>query len=187
MVISHQTRDLECFADWCSIPWNLPTIHCPTGDGPQLEMGPRRKYFRSCVADHLKGSTSRLASREVVNNTSIEEGERQGAESGRPHSRRKPTQREQLKAAQAHIVKLKAAIMAIGEQDPAAACLQEALAQLDRSRKKMETFNAEVLRIQEVFAELTTKSLDGVCRLEILKAEARTQPRPFTAPSDPQD
>ena len=70
-------------------------ILATTGDGPQLEMGPRRQYFRSSVADHLKGSTStrrRLASRqvhegvssrEVVNNTSIEEGERQGAESGR--------------------------------------------------------------------------------------------------------
>ena len=25
MVSSHQTRDLECFADWYCIPWNLPT------------------------------------------------------------------------------------------------------------------------------------------------------------------
>ena len=38
-----------------------------------------------------------------------------------------PTQREQLKAAQARVVKLKSAIMAIGEEDPAAAGLQEAL------------------------------------------------------------
>ena len=51
----------------------------------------------------------------------------------------------------------------------------------------METFNAEVLRIHEVLAELTTKIQDGVCRLEILKAEARTQPSSFTAPSDPQE
>ena len=26
---SHQTRDLECFADWCSIPWDLPIIFHP--------------------------------------------------------------------------------------------------------------------------------------------------------------
>ena len=26
---SHQTRDLECFADSNNIPWNPPTIHCP--------------------------------------------------------------------------------------------------------------------------------------------------------------
>ena len=29
MVIYHQTRDLECFADSCSNPWNLPTIRYP--------------------------------------------------------------------------------------------------------------------------------------------------------------
>ena len=26
---SHQTRDLECFADSSNIPWNPPTIRCP--------------------------------------------------------------------------------------------------------------------------------------------------------------
>ena len=26
---SHQTRDLECFADRYTIPWNLPTIFHP--------------------------------------------------------------------------------------------------------------------------------------------------------------
>ena len=35
---------------------------------------------------------------------------------------------EQLKAAQARVVKLKAAIMAIGDEDPAVAGLKEALA-----------------------------------------------------------
>ena len=29
MVSSHQTRDLECFADSSNIPWIPPTIHCP--------------------------------------------------------------------------------------------------------------------------------------------------------------
>ena len=29
MVSSHQTRDLKCFADRYSIPWNLPTIFHP--------------------------------------------------------------------------------------------------------------------------------------------------------------
>ena len=29
MLSSHQTRDLECFADSSNIPWNPPTILCP--------------------------------------------------------------------------------------------------------------------------------------------------------------
>ena len=71
---------------------------------------------------------------------------------------------EQLKAAQTRVVKLEAAIMAIGDEDPAVAGLKEALAKaraqaqlrpvqdriahteafLDRSRKKMEALSAEV-------------------------------------------
>ena len=114
---------------------------------------------------------------------------------------------EQLKAAQTHVVKLEAAIMAIGDEDLAVAGLKEALAKaraqaqlrpvqdriahteafLDRSRKKMEALSAEVSRIQEVMAELTIKIQDGTSRLEGLKAEARVQPSPFTVPTDPQE
>ena len=38
MVSSQQTRDLECFADSSSIPWNPPTIHCQdlTATAPQM-------------------------------------------------------------------------------------------------------------------------------------------------------
>ena len=40
MVSSHQTRDLECFADSSSIPWNPPTIHCPDliATAPQMSL-----------------------------------------------------------------------------------------------------------------------------------------------------
>ena len=92
---------------------------------------------------------------------------------------------EQLKAAQARVVKLEAAIVAIGDEDPAATGLKEALAKarvqaqlrpvqdriahteafLDRSRKKMEALSAEVSRIQEVMAELRAKIQDGVNRV----------------------
>ena len=46
----------------------------------------------------------------------------------------------------------------------------------------MEALSTEVLRIQEVMAELTTKIQDGTSRLEVLKAEASVQPSPFTVP-----
>ena len=51
----------------------------------------------------------------------------------------------------------------------------------------MEALSAECSRIQEVIAELTTKIQDGTSRLEVLKAEARVQPSPFTVPTDPQE
>ena len=40
----------------------------------------------------------------------------------------------------------------------------------------MEALSAEVSRIQEVMAELTTKIQDGTSRWEVLKAKARVQP-----------
>ena len=58
---------------------------------------------------------------------------------------------------------------------------------LDRSRKKMEALSAEASRFQEVMAELTTEIQDGTSRLEVLKAEARVEPSPFTVPTDPQE
>ena len=111
---------------------------------------------------------------------------------------------EQLKAAQARVVKLEAAIVAI---DPAATGLKEALAKarvqaqlrpvqdriahteafLERSRKKMEALSAEVSRIQEVMAELRAKIQDGVNRLEVLQTEAKAQASPFTVPTNPQE
>ena len=114
---------------------------------------------------------------------------------------------EQLKAAQARVVKLEAAIVAIGYEDPAATGLKEALAKarvqaqlrpvqdriahteafLDRSRKKMEALSAEVSRIQEVMAELRAKIQDGVNRLEVLQTEAKAQASPFTVPTNPQE
>ena len=40
MLSSHQTRDLECFADSSNTPWNPPTIHCPdrTAIAPQMSL-----------------------------------------------------------------------------------------------------------------------------------------------------
>ena len=40
MVSSHQTRDLECFADSSNTPWNPSTIHCPdlTATIPQMSL-----------------------------------------------------------------------------------------------------------------------------------------------------
>ena len=107
---------------------------------------------------------------------------------------------EQLQAAQARVVKLEAALMAIGEADPAAAGLQEALSKarlqaqvrpvqdrithteafLSRSKKKLETLNAEASRIQEELAQVSARIRDGERRLEALKAEANAQPSPFT-------
>ena len=114
---------------------------------------------------------------------------------------------EQLKAAQARVVKLVAALVAIGEEDPAAAGLQEALSKarlqaqvrpvqdrithteafLSRSKKKLETLNAEASRIQEELAQVSTRIREGERRLEALKAEATAQPSPFTMQPDPQE
>ena len=40
MVFSHQTKDLESFADSSNTPWNPPTIHCPdlTATIPQMSL-----------------------------------------------------------------------------------------------------------------------------------------------------
>ena len=38
MVSSHQTRDLECFADSSNTPWNPPTILCPSLIATILQM-----------------------------------------------------------------------------------------------------------------------------------------------------
>ena len=114
---------------------------------------------------------------------------------------------EQLQAAQARVVKLEAALMAIGEEDPAAAGLLEALSKarlqaqvrpvqdrithteafLSRSKKKLETLNAEASRIQEELAQVSARIRDGERRLEALKAEAIAQPSPFTMQPDPQE
>ena len=95
---------------------------------------------------------------------------------------------EQLQAAQARVVKFEAALMAIGEEDPAAAGLQEALSKarlqaqvrpvqdrithteafLSRSKKKLEILNAEASRIQEELAQVSARIRDGERRLEAL-------------------
>ena len=43
MESSHQTRDLECFADWYSIPWNLPPFFIQTW----LQQYRRSPFFHS--------------------------------------------------------------------------------------------------------------------------------------------
>ena len=82
--------------------------------------------------------------------------------------------------------------MAIGEEDPAAAGLQEALSKarlqaqvlpvqdrihteafLSRSKKKLETLNAEASRIQEELAQVSARIRDGERQLEALKAESQ--------------
>ena len=108
---------------------------------------------------------------------------------------------EQLQAAQAMVVKLEAALMAIGEEDPAVAGLLEALSKarlqaqvrpvqdrithteafLSRSKKKLDFLNAEASRIQEELAQVSAKIRDGEHRLEALKAEAIAQPSPHHA------
>ena len=40
MVSSHQTRDLEYFADRSNTPCNLPTIHCPSQIATAPQMSP---------------------------------------------------------------------------------------------------------------------------------------------------
>ena len=100
-----------------------------------------------------------------------------------------------------------AALKAIGEEDPAAAGLQEALSKarlqaqvrpvqdrithteafLSRSKRELETLNAEASRIQEELAQVSARIRDGERRLEALKAEAIAQPSPFTMQPDLQE
>ena len=58
---------------------------------------------------------------------------------------------------------------------------------LSRSKKKLETLNAEASRIQEELAQVSARIRDGERRLEALKAEAIAQPSPFTMQPDPQE
>ena len=58
---------------------------------------------------------------------------------------------------------------------------------LSRSRKKLETLNAEASRIQEELAQVSATIRDGERRLEALKAEAIAHPSPFTMQPDPQE
>ena len=182
---------LEVPSGWIQVSW--PSSHiCPVAYGKGAQ------FVRRSQATWL----------EAVSRSSADERHRQGPIEGyiqATHCRPpvpKPNLNpdKQLKAAQARVVKLEAAIVAIGDEDPAAAGLKEALAKarvqaqlrpvqdwiahteafLDRSRKKMEALSAEVSRIQEVMAQLRTKIQDGVSWLEVLQTEAMAQASPFT-------
>ena len=104
---------------------------------------------------------------------------------------------EQVTAAQIRVTKLEAAIQAVGEDDPAAMGLKEALqkariqaqlrpvqdwmshteAFLNRSRKRLETMMSEARKLREDITELESKIQER--RLEGLRTEASVQPSPF--------
>ena len=114
---------------------------------------------------------------------------------------------EQVAAAQLRVTKLEAAIQAVGEDDPAAVGLKEALqrariqaqlrpvqdrishteAFLNRSRKRLETMTSEARKLREDITELELKIQDGERRLEGLRTEASVQPSPFVIATDPQE
>ena len=114
---------------------------------------------------------------------------------------------EQVAAAQIRVTKLEAAIQAVGENDPAAMGLKEALqkarvqaqlravqdrmshteACLNRSQKRLETVMSEARKLREDITELESKIQDGERRLEGLRAEASVQPSPFVIATDPQE
>ena len=114
---------------------------------------------------------------------------------------------EQVAAAQIRVTKLESAIQAIGEDDPAAMGLKEALqkarvqaklrpvedrishteAFLNRSLKRLETMMSEARKLKEDITELESKIQDGERRLEGLRSEASVQPSPFVIATDPQE
>ena len=114
---------------------------------------------------------------------------------------------EQLMAAQVRVAKLEAALLALGEEDPAAVGLKEALTKariqaqvrpvqdrvaqteafLVRSRKKLESMVAEAEKIRVDIKELEAKIQDGERRLDALQSDTRAQLSPFTVASDPQE
>ena len=103
---------------------------------------------------------------------------------------------EQVAAAQVRVTKIEAAIQAVGEDDPAAMGLKEALqkarvqaqlqpvqdrmshteAFLNRSRKRLETMTSESRKLREDITELESKI-----------QEASVQPSPFVFATDPQE
>ena len=113
---------------------------------------------------------------------------------------------EQLKAAQVRVAKFEAALLALGEEDPAAVGLKQALTKariqvqvrpvqdrvaqteafLVQSRKKLESMVVEAEKIRLDIKELEAKIQDGERRLDALRVEAKAQPSPFTVTSDPQ-
>ena len=75
MVSSHQTRDLECFADSNNIPWNPPAIRCPNLSGtiPQMSLlslcalpSQQSRLFPMCAA--LTYNDSRIVLHKICPN-----------------------------------------------------------------------------------------------------------------------
>ena len=105
------------------------------------------------------------------------------------------------------MAKLEAALLALGEEDPAAVGLKQVLTKariqaqvrpvqdrvaqteafLVRSRKKLESMVVEAEKIRLDIKELEAKIQDGERRLDALHAEAKAQPSPFIVSSDPQE
>ena len=151
---------------WCA----ATAVH-----GSQQEVGFGGQFVRASLEDGSSSTIRDMGVEQVFSRFSREEVSqpKKGKDQGQSKDAGPPVQSpvvpkpnlnpdEQLKAAQARVVKLEAAIIALGDKDPAVAGLKEALAKaraqaqllpvqdliahtdtfLDRSRKKMEALSA---------------------------------------------